>query len=117
LHHAGQPLCMQLQMITPTAIDWDHDGDIDLIVGDEDGRVAWVEHSGLVVDGMPQFLPPRYFQQEAADLKFGALVTPVSVDWDVDGDEDLVCGNSAGFVAFVENLDGGNPPRWAAPRL
>ena len=27
-------------MIVPVAIDWDGDGDIDLVVGDEDGRVA-----------------------------------------------------------------------------
>jgi hypothetical protein len=43
---AGQPLVMDLQMITPTAIDWDKDGDADLIVGDEDGRVAFIEHTG-----------------------------------------------------------------------
>jgi hypothetical protein len=116
LTHDGQAITMELQMITPTAIDWDRDGDIDLIVGDEDGRVAWIEHTGEVVDGMPQFVPPRYFQQQAADLKFGALVTPVSVDWDHDGDEDLVCGNSAGFIALIENLDGGDPPRWSVPQ-
>ena len=32
----GQTLAMHLQMITPTALDWDKDGDFDLIVGDED---------------------------------------------------------------------------------
>lgn len=116
LTHAGQPLTMDLQMITPTAIDWDNDGDMDLIVGDEDGRVAFVEHTGQIHQGLPQFLPPKYFQQEAANLKFGALVTPVSVDWDQDGDEDLIAGNSAGYIAFIENLDGGNPPSWAAPQ-
>jgi hypothetical protein len=44
-------------------------------------------------------------------------VTPVSVDWDGDGDEDLICGNTAGHIAFIENLDGGNPPKWARPEL
>jgi hypothetical protein len=57
-----------------------------------------------------------YFQQQADLLKFGALVTPVSVDWDADGDEDLVCGNTAGYLGFIENLDGGSPPQWAPPR-
>jgi hypothetical protein len=33
-------------MIIPVALDWDKDGDLDLIVGDEDGRVAFVEHTG-----------------------------------------------------------------------
>ncbi|MBI1246695.1 VCBS repeat-containing protein [bacterium] len=112
----GEPLKMDLQMITPTAIDWDKDGDVDLIVGDEDGRVAFIEHTGKIVDGTPQFLRPRYFQQQADRLKFGALVTPYSVDWDKDGDEDLIAGDSAGYIAFIENLDGGNPPKWAPPR-
>jgi FG-GAP-like repeat len=117
LRHQGHALAMNLQMITPTAIDWDGDGDVDLIVGDEDGRVALVEHTGQLRDGAPAFLPPLYFQQEARDVKFGALVTPVSVDWDSDGDEDLICGNTAGHIAFIENLDGGNPPKWARPKL
>ncbi len=117
LVHAGQPIHMDLQMITPTAFDWDHDGDIDLIVGDEDGRVALVEHTGQIIDRLPHFLPPRYFQQEADSLKFGALATPVSVDWDGDGDEDLVVGNSAGHIGWFQNLDGGNPPRWDDVRL
>ncbi|OHB72403.1 MAG: hypothetical protein A2V70_17870 [Planctomycetes bacterium RBG_13_63_9] len=115
LQHAGKPLRMDLCMILPVAIDWDLDGDVDLVVGEEDGRVSLVENTGELVDGTPQFLSPRYFQQEADELKFGALVTPVSFDWDGDGDEDLLCGNTAGYVGWIENLDGGNPPQWALP--
>ena len=115
LTYDSKPLRMDLCMIVPVALDWDEDGDIDLIVGQEDGRVALVENTGKVMDGAPEFLAPRFFQQAADDVKFGVLVTPDSVDWDGDGDEDLICGNSAGYVGFIENLDGGNPPKWAAP--
>ena len=111
----GKPLRMDLQMITPTAVDWDADGDADLIVGDEDGRVAFVENLGGVRNGVPTFAQPRYFRQEADFVKFGALVTPQGVDWDADGDEDVVAGNTAGYIGFIENL-GGAPPRFAAPR-
>ena len=118
LKHGGSKIAMHVQMITPVAVDWDGDADVDLVVGDEDGRVALVENTGKTDDnGVPLFLPPAYFQQEAGDLKFGALVTPFAIDWDGDGDGDLVCGNTSGNIGFIENLDGGNPPKWAKPVL
>ncbi len=115
LESEGRPLRMDLQMITPTSLDWDLDGDEDLIVGDEDGRVAFVENLGTVTDGLPDFAPPKYFRQQAEFVKFGALVTPQGVDWDGDGDEDVIAGNTAGYIGLVENL-GGYPPRFARPR-
>jgi hypothetical protein len=115
LASGGRRIHMDLCMITPTAVDFNGDGHLDIVCGDEDGRVAFIENTGQVVDNMPQFLPPRYFRQFAADVKFGALITPYAFDWDGDGDEDLISGNTAGYVAWIENL-GGTPARWAAPR-
>ena len=97
-------------MITLTAVDWDGDGDptSSWATGRPRGagRASAIGVSAAV-----------YFQQEAERVKFGALVTPVAHDWDGDGDEDLIAGNTAGRIAFIENLDGGDPPRWAAPKL
>ncbi|MEM9644726.1 MAG: exo-alpha-sialidase [Planctomycetota bacterium] len=115
----GFPLKMQLQMITPTAVDWDRDGDFDLVVGDEDGRVALIENTGRLDGASPVFRMPRYFQQEADELKFGALATPFTYDWDGDGDEDIICGNTAGSIGFFENMgiaDNGLP-KWNSPVL
>ncbi len=52
-------------------------------------------------------------------MKFGALATPVGVDWDGDGDFDIVSGNTAGYLGVLENLSGKGveTPRWAAPKL
>jgi hypothetical protein len=114
-----RPLTMDLEMITPVAIDWNKDGHFDLIVGDEDGRVAFVENTGnFTSDHTPLFLPPRYFQQEAAELKFGALATPFGFDWDGDGDMDLLSGNTAGYIGWFENLSGPGvaKPKFAAPK-
>ena len=62
---AGRPLAnkhgeirLHLEMIVPVVSDFDGDGHPDLIVGDEDGRVAWVRHTGKVKKGMPQFESP-----------------------------------------------------------
>jgi hypothetical protein len=115
----GQRLAMDLEMIVPVAFDWDRDGDIDLIVGDEDGRVALVENTGkLAADRTPQFAAPKYFKQEADTLKCGALATPFGFDWDGDGDMDIVSGNTAGYIEFFENLSGPGvaEPKWNAPR-
>jgi hypothetical protein len=115
-----RPLTMDLEMITPVAFDWNKDGKLDLVVGDEDGRVAFIENTGKFTDDhTPLFLPPKYFKQQADEMKFGALATPVGFDWDGDGDVDLISGNTAGYIAFFENLSGAGvaQPRFAAPKL
>ncbi|HVU35736.1 MAG TPA: VCBS repeat-containing protein [Opitutaceae bacterium] len=108
------PLKMDLCMISPTACDFDGDGRPDLVVGQEDGRIALLQNTGKVVDHMPQFLPPRFFKQQADEVKFGVLSAPSAVDLDGDGREDLVAGDSAGYIGFIKNL-GGDPVKWAAP--
>ncbi len=118
----GSVLRMDLEMIVPVAFDWDLDGDIDLIVGDEDGRVALVENVGgqpAASAGLsPRFAKPRYFQQEADTLKCGALASPYPFDWDADGDIDILSGNTAGYIEWFENLSGKgvSNPKWNAPR-
>lgn len=112
----GRQHRMHLEMIVVQACDFDGDGKPDLVVGQEDGRVAWMRNGGKIRDGMPVFEEPRFFRQQAGPLKFGALATPVLFDWDADGDLDLVSGNTAGEIGFLENL-GGSPPKWSAPRL
>jgi len=115
---AGKHLRMDLEMIAPVAFDWDKDGDMDLICGDEDGRVAFIENTGKhAADKSPVFEKPKYFKQEANTLKCGALATPVGFDWDGDGDTDIISGNTAGYIEFFENLSGAGvaQPKWNAP--
>ncbi len=120
LKHQQSELKMDLQMLIVVPFDWDHDGDADLIVGQEDGRVALVENIAQTKSQMPEFAIPKFFQQEADEVKFGVLCTPVGFDWDGDGDEDIVSGNSAGYIGWIENLGSAleaRTPKFAAPRL
>ena len=99
-----------------TAIDWNKDGHVDILGGDEDGKISYMKNTGQLVDGLPQFAPPVFLQQEASHVDFGALVVPRVFDWDGDGLDDLIAGNGVGHIGFIKNL-GGNAPSWDAPQL
>ncbi|MFA6960762.1 MAG: VCBS repeat-containing protein [Opitutaceae bacterium] len=126
----GRPITMPLEMIVVTAFDWNADGRTDLVLSQEDGRVALIENTGRVlhsevrsnprdepvVINLPEFTPPRFFRQQADEVKFGVLTSPTITDWDNDGRADIVTGNAAGEVAYIRNL-GGSPVSWAEPRV
>lgn len=117
LDEKGEIVRLHAQMITPVAVDFNGDGCIDMLVGDEHGKVGYLINTGKVKKGMPVFKPLVYLKQKADNLKFGALSSPYNVDWDSDGKDDIIIGNSAGDIAFIKNLDGNNPPKWDAPVL
>lgn len=104
-----------VQMIVPVPFDFNGDGREDLLVSDEDGTVCLLRNTGKVRRGMPVFEDPVHLMQKADLVKFGALSTPFSYDWDGDGEEDIVSGNSAGELSLIRNL--GNGEKWAAPVL
>lgn len=111
----GKTLHLELEMPEVVVYDWDKDKDPDIIVGKEDGRVVFIENRGMDQQGLPILAQPVYFKQQADFVKCGALSTPSIYDWDGDGDEDIIAGNTAGYIEFIENLDGQDPPSWAAP--
>lgn len=108
----GRPLRMDLCMIQPRVVQWHADGRPSLLIGEEDGRVALVEN--LSPKGTtPRLAPPRYLEQVDPYVKCGALARPVAADWNEDGRLDLVCGNSAGYVQFFENIGSREAPAFA----
>ena len=114
-----KPVKADLCMVTATVADWDGDGRPDLFSCEEDARICLYRNTGRVAMGLPVFDAPRHFRQERAEVHFGILATPSVIDWDGDGDDDIITGNSAGYVAFVENLSGRGvaAPSWAKPKL
>lgn len=119
LMHDGKALQMECRYghsIKVRVIDWNEDGFVDLLAGDEDGKVSFIKNTGRVKDGLPEFLPPQFFQQQAKYVDFGALTTPRVYDWDGDGRDDIISGDGAGYIGFFKNL-GGASPKWAGPEL
>ena len=114
-----KPIEADLCMVTATVADWDGDGHPDFITCEEDARICLYRNTGRVAMGLPVFDEPYRFRQERGEVHFGILATPSVIDWDGDGDQDIITGNSAGYVAFIENLSGPGVayPKWAEPKL
>ena len=39
----------------PCVVDWDGDGNLDILVGSEDGYITFLRNTGDTVDGLPRF--------------------------------------------------------------
>ncbi len=100
----------------PFAIDWDGDEHLDLVVGNFAGSFYLFKGKGH-----GKFLPePEQIKEGEADkpLKIdGYHSDPFVIDWDGDGDLDLLSGSSQGGVQWAENRAGsGKPPQLKAFR-
>jgi hypothetical protein len=92
----------------PTGVDWDADGDLDLVVGNFTGTFYL-----FTGEGEGRFAPkPGIIDSGDSPLKIqGNHSDPFLVDWDADGDLDLISGSSNGGVQWSENGAGsGKPP-------
>jgi len=87
----------------PAAVDWDDDGDLDLVVGNFAGTFYL-----FTGEGKGKFQPePKLIKTGDKPLKIqGAHSDPFVVDWDRDGDLDLLSGSSSGGVQWAENTAG-----------
>ena len=90
--------------VTPIAYPAPLRGLSSLLAGGE-GNLNYYQFTGTFTStGHPVFRDPVPALQENADLFTGSLPSPSVIDWDGDGVEDIICGNSEGNAVFFRNV-------------
>jgi hypothetical protein len=99
-----------------TVSDWDHDGDLDLIIGNGEGAVYWAINEGT--RAKPVWGQPRRLKAGGHFLVAdGGAAAPCVADWDGDGLPDLLLGSSSGKVIWCRNQGEKAKPELAAPEI
>ncbi|UCG70447.1 MAG: VCBS repeat-containing protein, partial [Thermoplasmata archaeon] len=86
-------------------VDWDSDFDYDLIVGNSDGSLYFIENIGTPKEamwGIPNVITGYTLSNSH----------PAIADLDDDGDFDLAVGGGDGYINFYENEGNPQSPDW-----
>lgn len=94
----------------PTFGDIDGDGDKDMILGDYEGRVHFLQNNAAAGNPAAFVL----MQQNYFGIDVGAMAMPQLVDLNKDGKLDLVVGEQMGNLSYYENTGTATNPIFSA---
>ncbi len=115
LDEDGKPLVQQVGS-WPAAVDWDADGDLDILFGSFSGGLYLKSNLGTREE-------PKYSREIAGINVEGTrkheadYANPVFADWDDDGTWDLVIGTSNGSVGWYRNIGSVSQPEFGPRNL
>ena len=110
----GEDYVKEHHMTSMNVVDWDDDGDLDLILGAYEGALYLCLNEGSRSE--PSYSNVnRQIKAGGKHLTLnGGLATPITCDWNGDGLFDILCGGSKGGVYYYENVGEKGAPEFAA---
>jgi len=92
----------------PVVTDWNEDGKKDLLIGEHDGKIFLLLN--VNTDADPVFQTTSFIQNGSSVLDIGGRTSPDVVDWDKDGNKDIIAGETDGNIFFIRNVGTNSAP-------
>lgn len=94
-------------------VDWEDDGDLDVLIGCFDGTMKLRINEGS--SSQYEFATDNVVVEAGGEpMKVSAHLCPVVADWDQDGNWDIVAGSDDGSVTWFRNVGSKGKPSFAA---